>query len=202
MSVCVRIIINAMSWNSYSENPFHRKNDLIEFELSEVQHLLSFRCLPASLSHLLSFHLVYFCIILASVAVAYWICKMLAAHSFSYFTRAKKKVDHDSTWDIQVRERVSISWNYFSLYLSIYLTIYLLFRSPFNSVSFHFSFFFFEFSCCSRSFFDNGKMTFEMFRRNEGVLFNWNGSWNLTIRRMITWNITLLHPQKHFDIHN
>lgn len=33
--VCVRIIIYAMSWNSYSENPFHRKNDLIEFELTE-----------------------------------------------------------------------------------------------------------------------------------------------------------------------
>lgn len=63
------------------------------------------------------------------------------AHTVFRITRAgEKKVDHDSTWDIQVRERVSISWNSFSLYLSIYLTIYLLFCSPFSSVSFHFCF--------------------------------------------------------------
>lgn len=128
--VCVCVfIIYAVSWNSHSENPFHRKNDLIEFELREVQHLLSlgacqFLSFPLSCP-LLSprLFLYYFLRVLLWLIefAKYW--PHMKLRRFCIRT-GEKKVDHDSTWDIQVRERVSISWNSFFM-LSIDLANYL-----------------------------------------------------------------------------
>lgn len=142
--VCVRVIY-AMSWNSNSENPFHRKNDLIEFstECSEVKcsiFLPSTSLFYTRARVLSSFTSVYFqCVfsvwlwLIEFATKKYWPRVKITAfwRMIIFILQAKKKVDHDSTWElIQVRKRVSISWNSvfcFVFYLLIYLTIYLFF---------------------------------------------------------------------------
>lgn len=137
--------------------------------------------------------------------MAYWICKKYwtrtkwrrSGAQFLYYTEREIERKGRSRFhlrDIQVRERVSISWNSLFL-LSIDLSNYLsaVFFSPFNSVSFHFFFFCFAFSCyCSKYFKAQhlstmAEMTFEMFGEMKAFCSTENGC--LGICRFAEWSL-------------
>lgn len=167
MNMCGGVLVHiiyAMSWNSHSKNPFHRKYCLIEFEQwSAASSLLRYALSVSSTlaqSHLLASYrivYIYFCYfdwieIFANIG-SVCVCEIIrVSHDFIFRfwliictgdISTKKGQSRFYLRDVQVRERVSISWNVLLIFFShlhyLSIRIYFCHYFFFISILFYFS---------------------------------------------------------------